>query len=337
MINKLIALLVMIFILIGCTSITEDSSVVLNCSETTNYVYHMLSVSGVGYSNTYGDKYSTYHDKDDLNYLKTIEDLLITHGGKSIGPLMNLAISIPSSLEDMNDLETHYRCIKKILSDENLTTEENDYLSRTVTKLSMSDNILSNEEIMDFVKSQSYKEELIRVSEIFIDNMEIYSEHIYPIESEIIENYIDNYLSKNDFKNTIKNLEEIIGLGYKYEYFIVELTRATEFGPTAMNPSWYQNTHYIYEDYNFKEFITHEIAIYILVQNGVFDMEEYSDYSYNDIWIAFESLAEYYNEEYYGRKTSSYSDGDPKIINYIRENSTLSANEQMVEVLKAFY
>jgi len=91
------------------------------------YVYHMLSVVHCGYDNDYGEKYASYHSKDDLNVLKSYEDLISVIGGEHEGSLYGLLIATPASLADdqnladyFNDLITPTRDVFRIATGEDL-------------------------------------------------------------------------------------------------------------------------------------------------------------------------------------------------------------------------
>ena len=96
-------------------------------NETTNYVFHMLSVAKCGYDNAYGEAYRSLYPAEDLAVLKEHEDLLIICGGVHCGALYPLLISGAARAEQPAEayyagllrgtpagLETHADAIRQI-------------------------------------------------------------------------------------------------------------------------------------------------------------------------------------------------------------------------------
>ena len=73
------------------------SKLLCTVSETSNYIFHMLSVGMVGYNNDYGQEYKGTHSENDLKILKEHEMLLTVNGGEHCGDLYVLLIAKPAA------------------------------------------------------------------------------------------------------------------------------------------------------------------------------------------------------------------------------------------------
>ncbi|MBI9011508.1 MAG: hypothetical protein JEZ08_04700 [Clostridiales bacterium] len=335
--TKLILMMILLLTLVACDKQIEKP-IVLNVSESVNYIYHMLSVSEVGYSNAYGETYKSLHNLDDLEYLKSVASLITVEGGKHIGELYGNMIVFPATLSSLDEVTLYYNCYIRILNGDVFTFEEQQFIESFVRENSLKNGITTTvEDTTQHIKNLPYKEELLKVSDIFIRNINIYREHVYDIEKDKMDHYIEDFNTSHSFKGVINELEDIMGLEYLEDSFVIELTTSTSSGPNAIDISNTQDLFYIIQPSVLKEFATHEMAIYILKQNKLFDLkDEFPDKSFNELWIYFESLAEYYNEELYGRKTLSYSNGSSEIIKFYKEHHTLNTKQLLLEAIRHF-
>jgi len=334
---SLILIVILLLTIVACNKETEKP-VVLNVSESTNYVYHMLSVSGVGYSNDYGEKYKSVHDKEDLEYLKSVSSLITVEGGKHNGELYGAMVGMPASFSSLDEIALYYNTYIHILNEDVLTLEEKEFMERVIRENFLRSGMETTvEDTVQYIKNMPYEEELLKISEIFLRNINIYEEQILDIEDEIMDQYVEAFYSNQSFDDVIKDLEDIMGLEYLEDVFVIEITSSTAKGPIAIDISNTQDMFYMIQPNVLKEFATHEMAIYILKQNKLFDLQdEFPEKSFNDLWIYFESLAEYYNEILYGRKTLSYSNGSKEIIVFYKENKALGAKELLIEAIRHF-
>ena len=259
-----------IMILASCgiknTEKTESKRIHVVATENSNYVYHMLSVAKCGYDNAYGDKYKELYSKDDLEILKENAFAITVAGGEHEGSLYGSLVADAAALEDSESIVDYYQ---KILENAETIAKEHGEQKETVEAL----------------------------ANVFIKCYEIYDQKVWPTELEKIEAQAELYQKKFDEMNLVSEWEEKLGYQAK-EDFHVMLVDSLENGPEAIliadNKDIFTICDPEYADMKMN-FISHELGVSIIKQNGFFGMTDISELL--KYYSIFESVAEYYNRQ----------------------------------------
>lgn len=282
-------------------------------SRNANYLYHMLSVAKVGYDNDYGNKYSSYHDKKDLEVLSRYSELITVRGGEHCGALYVLMFGLPSSLEDSVDVCDYFRNLKVLLSD-SYENKEEAYL---FTFKEMNSRDVRAMDVNHFLSMFTPLSDIIdEISDVLSRNYQVYMDNIWGDEKKKLVESIDiinEKLSKVDY---ISSWEQLIGGNYDQDYFKVVLCSAIEGGAEAIDIADDKDIFCVPTNMESTlQLISHEIGVYVMLS----ELGEVPDVRDYDEWAAFESLSAYLNELVYGSQISVWK-GDKKYIEYYKKN-----------------
>lgn len=334
---KKILLILLVLSLVGCQNVQSDDEVnnseavvKLDYSETVSYIFHMFSVAKVGYDNEYGNDYKALHPSDDLEFLKSIEGDLIVIDGQSKGQLSSLWI-LAASLDTLDELELYFSTIHHAIDGEDITEEEMVVLNKILADLQTHGNLVTVDQLIKSLGNYHHATTKT-LSQVFIDNIDIYQSNVQKNEQSKVESYIERFEEEKSLDNRIAALENLVGLTYAEKEFVVQLTNSTADGPNANNTGFDSNQFYTFDFDVLDEFINNEMIYFMLIQN---DEIKKLTKNHSDANIYLESLAEYYNREYYNRNTLSQTQGDETIIEYYKANSELSAVELFQSALNS--
>ncbi len=267
----------------------------ITISQPANYIYHMMSVSKVGYNNSYGRKHESIHKEKDLGILKESENELTVSGGEHCGMLYTLLVAKPASSNDLNSLKRYFESIIDLFS-------YNDHI-RTAKKF----NDLDNEYLDDGFESfedafsmcleafSSYTDQILSISEVMLSNIELYIKNIWQEENKILLEYKEK-LSKVLEKeyNLVSNWESQLNTSLQVENFEIVIVNSIVDGAQAIDISKSKDLFNINEDIKkIIGFISHEIGTFIILQSLPMSMRE----NLQEYWLCIESLSTYHNQK----------------------------------------
>ena len=233
----------------------------------TNYVFHMLSVAQCGYDNEYGKHYRSLYAKEDLDCLKSREDLITVCGGEHCGELYGLLVGEPA-------------CAK---------VSAKEYYQEL---LEIGNQLLEGRQIEGIYEGYiPYTRDIIEIALVMVKYYDHYMEAVWEREKERIEQYIPGVLERFEETGFTEKAEALVGCRLKSPFFTATLVSSVAGGVEAIDISKEQDVLGIDRDYESAlYFIGHEFIIYLLF--GALEEEEaFRDF---DTWPLTEGLAEYY-------------------------------------------
>lgn len=266
----------------------------INISQPANYVYHMLSVSKVGYDNSYGEKYHSFHEKRDLEILKEYENELTVEGGEHCGALYTLLVTKPAAASSIGSLKRYYEAILDLF-------DQKDYLRTTELFKDLSDEFLdkgsdSYEEVYSMILGMfsDYSSQIVRIAEVMLKNIEVHEQKVWDQEKQVLETFIEKFeeaLLKQD--DLVLKWEAELKTDLLVENFEIVFVTSIEDGAQAIDISETKDVFNVHDDVStLMRFISHEIGIYIILQSIPQSMKE----QMQKYWLCIESLATYHNK-----------------------------------------
>ena len=233
----------------------------------------MLSVAKCIYNNEYGDRFRNYHLKEDLDYIKEHEHLLLKTSSDEEA-LLSFLILIPASSD--KDLKTLFVDIVRIFSGHSNKVE------------------IINENPPNALKLLQYKRDVLKLCKIFIANYDIFINSVYPLIKDELETYKNNLQAKLDEdKYFIYEAQDLLKLKYPYDEFKILISNAILNGPDGLDISKDQDV-FATNDIEVESYlIKHEFIIY-LFKNSFLTLKRYKS---NKAWAYIEGLSEFYLEK----------------------------------------
>jgi len=267
----------------------------INISLPANYIYHMLSVSKVGYDNSYGEKYLSLHNEDDLMIIKNHEIDLTVSGGEHCGKLYGLLVAKPASLDDMFSLEQYFKSIIDLFSN-------NDPKNTAEKYQDLNNNLLdfgakSFQELFEILYKafKDSSDTVTQICSVYLSNIDLYVNHIWKNEQLILNNYKKLLMSElNSKQSLVLDWEYQLGEKLNIDEFEIVLVNSIEDGAQGIDISSTKDVFNINE--NVKSligFISHEIGIYIMFQTIPVSIKQ----NIQKYWLCIESLATYHNQK----------------------------------------
>lgn len=273
-----------------------------------NYVTHLYTLGEIGYSDSeYKTQYSTYITEEDKNVLQKYKELLL-FGQGAVGRLTPYFFFIPafSDLKTYEDFKTYFDDIANALSIKStkpiepyIPNENKKYLD-----ISLINDLLS------------LQVEFNEISQVYLNNVEVYLNEVYPEIVNDLENQkyrLNNLINNNDIINKWQNVTN-----YSWEKgdYIYLLFKAGKKGPSFNNLSENINSCYFKIDENYiVDMFSHEFGIF-LMYDSIMPLTEqirdkYPDYKNEytvgrPYWMAFEMLSVFFNAKINNRKTKDY-------------------------------
>lgn len=263
----------------------------------TNYVFHMLSVAQCGYDNEYGKRYRSLYAKEDLDCLKSREDLITVCGGEHCGELYGLLVGEPA-------------CAK---------VSAKEYYQEL---LEIGNQLLEGRQIEGIYEGYiPYTRDIIEIALVMVKYYDHYMENVWEREKERIEQYIPGVLERFEEAGFTEKAEALVGCSLKSPFFTATLVTSVAGGAEAIDISKEQDVFGIDRDYESAlYFIGHEFIIYLLF--GALEEEEaFRDF---DTWPLTEGLAEYYLKTILGDTFRLFKKEQKYVELYERINSDLS-------------
>jgi len=255
----------------------------------------MLSVSKVGYDNSYGEKYLSLHNEDDLMIIKNHEIDLTVSGGEHCGKLYGLLVAKPASLDDMFSLEQYFKSIIDLFSN-------NDPKNTAEKYQDLNNNLLdfgakSFQELFEILYKafKDSSDTVTQICSVYLSNIDLYVNHIWKNEQLILNNYKKLLMSElNSKQSLVLDWEYQLGEKLNIDEFEIVLVNSIEDGAQGIDISSTKDVFNINE--NVKSligFISHEIGIYIMFQTIPVSIKQ----NIQKYWLCIESLATYHNQK----------------------------------------
>lgn len=264
-------------------------------SKPANYIYHMLSVSEVGYKNSYGYKYKSMHDKNDLAFLKKHENHLTVEGGRHCGKLYSLMVAKPAASRSVLSLHQYLESLIDLFTHKDSIGTASKYPDLDPNYLD--DGFKSFEEVFEFCLNafEEFDNEIIQISRLLIRNVNVYEGSIWDVESPILVEFRDKLMKEMESeKDLVSRWEVQLEKKLHIDSFEVVLVSSIEGGAQAIDISSSKDIFNVNNDIkDFIGFISHEIGIYILLQTLPMYMRE----NMQRYWQCIESLATYHNKK----------------------------------------
>ena len=262
----------------------------------TNYVFHMLSVAQCGYDNEYGKRYRSLYAKEDLDCLKSREDLITVCGGEHCGELYGLLVGEPA-------------CAK---------VSAKEYYQELIE---IGNQLLEGRQIEGIYEGYiPYTRDIIEIALVMVKYYDHYKENVWKQEKERIKQYIPGVLERFEETGFTEKAEALVGCNLKSDVFTATLVTSVAGGAEAIDISKEQDVFGIERDYESAlYFIGHEFIIYLLF--GA--LEEEDAFQNFDTWPLTEGLAEYYLKKILG-DTRLFKKEQKYVELYEKINSDLS-------------
>lgn len=244
-----------------------------SANKDTNYVFHMLSVSGCGYDNAYGKLYRGQYPQDELNILKRNEDLITVRGGEHCGCLYGLLVAEPAC--GSVPIPEYYRTLIEM------------------------GNAIKAGNIPEGVSGETlpYTDNIISISEVMLKYYDDYIENIWENEKNKIERYIPELQKCFEETDFTEKAESLLKCNLKSDCFTAELVTSVKGGAEAIDISKDQDVFGIERDVlDAVYFIGHEFIIYLLVEA----LADENAFKNLETWSLTEGLAEYYLKKIMG-------------------------------------
>lgn len=267
----------------------------ITISKPANYIYHMLSVSKVGYDNSYGEKYRSIHNKDYLTLLKKYEELLTVKGGEHCGMLYVLLVAKPATADNISSLREYFDSLIDLFTNNN--PEETASRYPDLDRVFLDEGVNSFEEVFEFCLNtfNDYSDEIINLSKILLNDITIYEKNVWNYESKVLLDFKNRLILDFDKTNDlVSKWENQLNKKMLVDNFEVVIVNSIEGGAQAIDISNTKDVFNINE--NIKSligFISHEIGTYIIFQNIPLSMRE----NMQKYWLCIESLATYHNQQ----------------------------------------
>lgn len=307
------------------------SSLICTVTESSNYIYHMLSVGHVGYDNEYGKKYMRYHSEQDLKILKNNELLLTVSGGEHCGALYVLLIGKAAATSNLVAMKYYLRAIKDLFCSNNCKTTAQKY--SLIESNVIDPNFEGIAEMFEFCLTtfNGYSDQIIEIIEVLLRNTDSYLNEVWKSEKEELYKYKTELEKKiEEIGDIIKEWENRLGIEYQREKFEVLLCSSIENGPQAINIS---ETKDVFSSTNpinvLIKWISHEIGIYIIFHRlPQFVRDDLMKY-----WDPIESLSTYHNS-YILDPNKTHWEEDNQYLKHYHEMYESNPNISISEIIE---
>lgn len=264
-------------------------------SQPANYVYHMLSVSKVGYNNLYGKKYEHVHVNEDLKILKENENELTVSGGEHCGALYVLLVGKAASANNMGSLRKYYESIVDLFG-------KKDYVRTSDLFSDLGDELLdkgmdSVEDMFSMILDMfsDFSNQILMISEVMLRNIDVHEQKVWEQEKRVLSDFNDKFIKALGKEHDLVSRWELeLGEELLVENFEIVLVNSIVDGAQANDISETKDIFNINSDmHDLIGFISHEIGCYIILQSIPQSMKE----EMQKYWLCIESLATYHNQK----------------------------------------
>jgi len=283
----------------------------VSVNQTSNFIYHVLSVAGIGYDNAYGRAYRSLHKPDHLDRLKAHEDLLRVEGGQHCGRLYGLLVAKPACAESYDQLRYYYQNLHDLFS-----LKDPVLVGRMYPDLG---DAFLDPNIQDWPSAYMFLWDWLgQDADLILDLVSIFQEALVTYETLIwpqVEGELLTY--KRDLEACLpedleSSWEKLLGQGLKDDFNVL-ICQGLEGGAQAIDISPSKDVFGIDQAcHDLMTFISHEVGIYII--RDLLDQDLKDDLM--TYWLALESLATYYNLQVLDQEASDFTGDNPYLAFY---------------------
>ncbi len=290
------------------------------CAESTpNYLFHLLSVTNIGYDNSYSEKYKSCLSSEDRELLKNSSQLIEIPSQYQYN-FAWMFIFFPSymNLED-EDFHEYFHELKCVFEHQDWKKFEEKYSSDLDYARKQFGDFHSY--LAELINSAPEKdiENSVKICDVILNNYDSYLTNIWEEQETILQSKAD---SLNIFLNQFypfDRISELTATDFDEDKFRISLCSSIENGPDAMDLGYDKNLHYFNRrNEDLRHFVLHELLIrYILPFRNKF-YEKYQDVDENLLYQITEMTAEMYT-------CIILEDGDgfvwfPEVLHKLRKN-----------------
>ncbi len=296
------------------------NTVYADCELGVNYVVHVYTLARAGFrDDDYAVRFGDTIPAADLEFLQE-NAALISFLRQDSGPFAGACYFVPAgmNLDSREDYARYYSAWNRALE------------ARTFAPLeALSDPGLENSRGLFALGDEDWRTKIVplvpvfvRIGKIFTESFDAYAGRVWPSVKPILEErarVLNERLSPLDL---IPSWEKATGYGFGDGGYCVSLFYAGKNGPSFNNTGLHKNTVYFgMEEARLLDMISHEVGIRVMMPRLQRLLQEFrrdvpkieSPHIYGNVgYMAFESLAAYYNRRVLGRAGSDiYCPNDP--------------------------
>jgi len=273
-----------------------------------NYVTHIYTLAEAGFKDeNYISQYEETISKEDIKYLRAHSDYM-SFVRREHGLFAGQLYFIPSyfNMKTKKDYEDYFHAWDQAIKQKSALPVEKyrcynyDYREMFKAGKERWDKILEITPVFN------------RIGEIYINNIDNYCNNIWPeIKPVLLKK--SRELNKKIEDDLIKKWERVTGSGFKKDEYYLVLFYAGANGPSFNNLSLDKNTaFYDYDEGYMLDMLSHELGVHILLPDLKKSISKYEreipriddpDIYGNVSYMAFESLASFYNMKVLNRDT----------------------------------
>ena len=260
----------------------------------TNYNAHLLGVAKIGFNSDYSKDYRHTINPEDLKFLQDNKSLLKWGNGQT-NPLTNIFIFFPNyiNLKSKSEISNYFNLLNDSVKSKSFDNFKKVYQSYISNLQNWSEPDLNP---ILF----SYKIEIQKLSEIYINNYDRFVEEVWPIEKAKIQGKVQILNSRLSKLNFIELWDNFTNLKFQFNYYDIILSSGIKNGPTANSLGYEKNWFYYNNDTDWLiQFICHETGTHILInllkQIMIDKKDNNFDEDFNIMYQAYENLCSFYN------------------------------------------
>lgn len=270
-----------------------------------NYIFHLMAVAKIGFDSEYAQKYVDSISKNDKNYLKKWENLLIFETGTE-GSLTAILIVLPAyiNLDSENKLKSYFDLLNAGLSTKN-TLDFQKKFAKYLKKLTK--DWIYPKNFGQYLNTLSKHKDIIRsIGDIYARNFNFYIKNIWPSEKSQMDKIAKKIISYFKKRDIIEKWETLLQIKFKYEEYQILLCSAIKNGPNAISVGYERNIFYSGTEIKHTlHFISHEVGTHLLSDdlNKIYAEENHDN---KNLSYAYECLAMFYNKLVLNKKNLAY-------------------------------
>ncbi len=304
----------------GNPQIPAGRRVYTNCEEGVNYIVHVYTLAGAGFTDDeYVAKYKNTIPSVDLDYLRKNSGLLSflrQDSGQFAGAFYFAPARV--NLKSRDEFARYFSAWKKALA------------AKSFAPLAaLADAGLENYKALFALDENDWQTRIVplipvftRIGEIFTNSFQSYHKNVWPEVKLQLETTVLDLNTNLAPLNLLPAWERVTGYDFGNHSYCVSLFYAGKKGPSFNDTGLYKNTaYYGMERARFLDMISHEVGIHVLMphlsalldKSGKEIPKIDDPYIYGNVsYMAFESMAAYYNRKVLGRDALDlYCSNDP--------------------------
>lgn len=277
----------------------------------TNYVFHILAVSGVNFYSDYTEKYSKTLKGEHLDFLKKHKELLSFQNGHA-SDLVDPIIFFPAyiNLDSQEKIKEYFNLLlNALIKDETpFIKKYHNYIKKRTLWIPEINSVW-----FEKIKDKVFLIE--KLGEIYVENFQTYETEVWLKEKEKLEEVAKTINQKLEKLNLIERWEKLVGIDFKVPEYQIVLVSAIKNGPNANSLGYDRNVFYSDNELEWTiDFISHEVGTHIMFDSSkTFMKEMFLDTNttmddkaqkFQRFYKAYECLAQFYNTKILGEGLS---------------------------------